>query len=62
MRNNEPPYVLNTDSIPPSFLPSGLDMKDLIDITKTTDRYKVFMNIKTGEVHDGLKYFELSQK
>jgi hypothetical protein len=38
------------------FLPEGLDTDGMLDMTKLTDRFRVYYDPKTGAVHDGNVY------
>lgn len=45
----------------PTFLPTGIDRTGWIDITKITDRFRVFL-APNGKVHDGAAYYALYEK
>lgn len=45
----------------PSFLPTGLDISGMQDITCVSDAYKVYLDPITGKRHDGADYAREAQ-
>lgn len=57
----KPFYELDHTKSPPSFLPVALDKSRLVDVTQPYHPFKVYLDMATGETHDGAVYFERSQ-
>lgn len=45
----------------PSFLPAGFDTSGMVDITTVTDRFRVYFDSMTAEIHRGVDYYAQSQ-
>lgn len=43
-------------------LPSGMNRFDLVDITVIGDRWRRYLDTKTGEIHDGAVYIVRAEK
>lgn len=51
-------YIHDSSAIgrPPSFLPAYLDPTELIDVTCVGAKFRVYVDPRTGERHDGAEY------
>lgn len=49
-------YTIDHSTMPPSFLPADLDRSNLIDVTRLQDPFRRYMDVRTGEIHDGAVY------
>lgn len=54
--SNDARYTIDRSLMPPSCLPTGLH-RELVDITKLGDNWRVYIDRQTGEIHDGAVYF-----
>lgn len=52
-------YKFDPSTAPPTLLPAGLPMENLVDITRVGDPYRRFLDQITGKVHDGAEYRKL---
>lgn len=55
---SEPMYEVDHSTMPPSCLPTHLDRSSLVDITKLSDSWRVYLDTRTGQTHDGAVYAE----
>lgn len=52
-------FVHDSSTVVPSFLPTGVrDTSSFMDITTIGSSFKVYLDTKTGDIHDGNKYYE----
>ena len=55
-------YEMNIDLSPPSFLPTALDKSRLVDVTQPYHAFRVYLDMRTGDTHDGAVYFQRAQE
>lgn len=53
--------VIDRTINPPSCIPEAVDRDSLIDITCVGDSWRKYIDQRTGEVHDGEKYWQLTK-
>ena len=51
------PIIIDRSTTIPSCLPDSVNRANLIDITKVNSEWRVFLDIQSGKVHDGAKYY-----
>lgn len=49
-------WVFDRTQHPPLFLPTGLDLCELVDITCVGDAWRRYLDPATGQIHDGAEY------
>lgn len=49
-------FVFDCSQTPPVFLPRELIGANLVDITQMSHRFRVYLDTKTGKIHDGAEY------
>lgn len=57
-KQQEPLFEINTSCSPPSCLPTGVKSYNLIDVTRISNSWKVYLDPDTGKVYDGAEYYK----
>lgn len=56
MPHDQDAYTVDHSTMPPSCLPTRIDVRTLVDITRLGDSWRRYLDTQTGETHDGAVY------
>jgi hypothetical protein len=54
----KPAWEFDRSTSPPSFYPAGMEVNNLVDVTRVGDIFRRYLDPASGRIHDGAEFFK----